>query len=252
MESSNDNLNNPMVVDTIDLSLNYNRRTIKLTKKEYDLIPTKDPTCIYIVKDETDIKPTYYLGDCKIRRDFNKDVYLLGPSNKFGEYTMYLYTTECGGVLIEICRYNDPNIAIGELIKANKNRSTDKLYLQVRNMLIEYIKGNININDLLIGIISAFGYKDSPKLQDLISTIRSYSMIKFTFVVLNILARSDDNPLAGLYVKLHDLILSYDYFKGKKFKKEPEDIDLGEIIDKIFNIMNTPCNRISSKNNDIL
>lgn len=237
MRSSDNNLNNPMVVNTIDLYSNVNSappNVMRINEETYKLIKTKDPMTIYIV--ESDQGTKVYKGNSIIKIDYEKISYLLGPSNKYGEYKLYL---NHDGNLIEICKFDDPNIAINLLNRYNQMASHDKLALKVYNIVSEYIKRNIYLSDMILGIISSFGYKDSPKLQDLIMSLNELTIHKLNFRTQNAFMHND-NHLYKIYLGLYDLVESYDRFKSRKFQDNLDNLDLSEIMDKIFNIMKNP------------
>ena len=248
MRSTDHNLNNPMEVKTLNIypSVDCTKLSeiVKLTMEEYELIQIKDPTIIYVITDSKDNK--IYYGDILVAHGETERIYLLGPANKFGEYTLYLNETD-GHTdrLIQICRYSDPQVAIDSLNKFNRVGSHHAKNLQTHIIISEYIIGDISIHDMLIGIISLFGYRDSIRLQSLVNVLKTYD-INAGCKDLPILLKKDlrqlktiyDNqPIFGFYSDLYDLVSYYNFFKGRDFQKDTEDLDLSKVIAQVFVIM---------------
>lgn len=247
MKSTDQNLNNPMVVDTVglypDLSTNGIPEVVTLTTKDYDLLQTKDPTSIYIISDSN--RKDVYLGSSLIEKDIITRMYLLGPANKLGEYILYLNeATLYSDRLIKICRYTDAQVAITELNKFNNAGSHQTLNLQVYNVLSEYIVKDISLHDMLVGIIALFGYRDDIRLQRVLQMLIPYDPGRI-FKDLPLLLQRDlkvfinnGNHLFRLYSSLYDLVVSYKYFKAKEFHlDDPDKVDLSKVIDKVLLIM---------------
>ena len=248
MRSTDHNLNNPMEVGTINLypSVDCTKlsEVVRLPMEMYELIKIKDPTCIYIITDSL-TKKVYY-GDWLVEDGRVERIYLLGPSNKFGEYTLYLNETD--GIhdnLIKICRYSDPQVAINDLNKFNRVGSHQQTNLQIYSVVSQYITKDISLHDMLVGIISLFGYRDSIKLQSLLGILQTYG-IPTGCRDLPTLLKNDirglkkiysNHPLFGLYSDLYDLVVSYNFFKGRDFQKDPDELDLSKVIEKVFVIM---------------
>ena len=246
MRSTDHNLNNPMEVGTINLypSIDCTKlsEVVRLPMEMYELIKIKDPTCIYIITDSP-TKKVYY-GDWLVDDGNVERIYLLGPSNKFGEYILYLNETD--GIhdnLIKICRYSDPQVAINDLNKFNRVGSHQQTNLRIYNVVGQYITKDISLHDMLVGIICLFGYRDSSKLQSLLQATTAYRVdtnrndlpipLKNTLLSFyNI-----KNPVFGFYASLYDLVVSYNFFKGKEFQKDPDELDLSKVIEKVFVIM---------------
>lgn len=246
MRSTDHNLNNPMEVGTINLypSIDCTKLSeiVRIPMEMYELIKIKDPTCIYIITDSP-TKKVYY-GDWLVEDGKVERLYLLGPSDKFGEYTLYLNETD--GIhdsLIKICRYSDPQAAINDLNKFNRVGSHQQTNLRIYNVVSQYITKDISIHDMLVGIISLFGYRDSNKLQSLLQTTTAYradtNRNDLPMALKNALLsfKNIKNPVFGFYADLYDLVTSYDFFKGRDFQKDPDDLDLSKVINKVVSIM---------------
>jgi len=237
-------IDNKMVVDQINLKELQDIRyggVIFITQEEYDLLQIKEPTTIYKITDAEDGR--VYLGEHLIVKPSSSRKYLLGPANTRGEYIMYLNEVrnhqDC---LLEIARYSDPQKAIDALNRFNRTGCHTDLALQTRNLLIGYIQKDLNIHDLLIGLIALFGYRDDIRLQQLIAATISLGTNKFdrdfSVTIRDTIAYwngSSDDSLYKFYAKLYDVVVFYDHFKDRKFHREdPEDIDLAEVIDRML------------------
>lgn len=249
MRSTDHNLNNPMEAKSVDIYpvVDFTKLSeiIRLTQEEYDLIGIKDPTIIYIIKDSPIHEVRY--GEIVVCDKKVENIYLLGPANSFGEYTLYLNETDgVNDKLIKICQYPNPQDAINALNKFNKVGSHNKINVQISTIIIQYITNDISIHDMLVAIISLFGYRDSTKLQSLMGILQTY-IIPSRCKDLPTLLRNDIKslrtrygdvvPPLTFYSDLYDLIVSYKFFSTKEFKKDPDEIDLSKVINKVVNIM---------------
>jgi len=245
-------LDNKMVVNRMDI--NEYPSTVRLpdfmhlTQEEYDLLHVKDPKRIYIIIDAKDRR--IYNGDLLISTIKPEKMYLLGPSNTLGEYVLYFREVNDNWEerLIELVRYDDPGKAINALNTFNRVGSHTDYALQIYHLLVNYIQNELSIHELLIGIISLFGYRDDIRLQEVISTAMLYG-VQITRLYkrdLPILLREElgnwrksDNILFQYYASLYDLIVFYDNFKGREFQVDPDKLNLSEIVNEIIKINTT-------------
>ena len=239
-------LENPMHVDQIDIAkqLSKNLPSIHMvTEEEYTLIQIPDPNHIYVITDSEDRK--IYLGEVLIMNNRPKRLYLIGSSNSFGEYTMYLNITRgFENELIEIAKYYNAQDAIEALNVFNRVGGHDQLTLQTHTIICQYIQKELSLNDMLIGIISIFGYKDDLRLQEVIMSTKMLGAhhYKETLPVLLIEEvvnwKYSPSPLYVAYSLLYDLVVRKEFFKSKEFRfKEIEDLNLSEVIEEVFVIM---------------
>jgi hypothetical protein len=102
----------------------------------------------------------------------------------------------------------------------NKVGSHMSANLQVYNVVCGYIKRDISLHDMIIGIICVFGYRDNIQLQNLLSVITRYAGNPQSLDLHLILKRDlpdlrrhySNNPLFGFYSDLYDLVVSYKFF----------------------------------------
>jgi hypothetical protein len=236
-------INHPMIVDELNIYPPHLPKVELLRQESYNLIPLKDSTVIYIITDSIDDR--CYLGEKLIKNNSTERMYLLGPADTYGEYSLYLnIKLRSLNKLIEICKYNNPQQAIDALNLFNKVGSHNDTALQLYNILLRYIDREIGINDTIIGIISLFGYRDDIRLQELIGTVHTYGDINSNDLELILQLREDlprlskHSILFKYYHKLYDMIILYDFFKGNKYQHPKDDIiDLSDVIKIIYKIM---------------
>jgi hypothetical protein len=248
MKSTDHNLDNPMIVDRVDILKQISSIMAPpitfLRQEEYDLIHTKDSTRIYHIVDSDDGRS--YLGDIIITCDTIGRMYLLGLGDKPGEYVIYL--NEKDGIndkLIDLqIRYNNAQQAINDLHRFNRVGYHTDLSLQVYQLIVQYITKDLGINETILGIISLFGYKDDMRLQELMQVVMSYGVEYYQRDIPLYLRdnlgriKNSNNYLFRFYSDLYDLIVLYNFFLGEEFQKNnPEDIELKEVIDKVYGIV---------------
>lgn len=251
MKSTDYNINNPTSVDLITLQRSvesWQYPTIKpVTKEEYDLIQIKDPFTFYVIKDNFSNpmkRPTIYMGDHLV--SFDEDVvrYMLGI-NKHGEYEIYMDTVGFGyDKLIPIRRYPSAQQAINDLTFFNNVGSHTDYGIRTYRILLSYINREISLNDTLIGILSAFGFRDSVEIQEVIQTGIKYGCTHVDIDIpvyyrdmLPVLREHTKNFLVKKYANLYDLIVKWDFFKDEKFKDAQSGIDLSTEVREVTKVM---------------
>lgn len=235
-------LDNKMVIDQIDLyKLVGTPEYISVTQEEYDLIQKKDPTAIYII---SDTPGRMYIGDNLLEKEKPKNTYLLGPSNQFGEYILYLnHPDDWVDHLLEISRYSNPQQAIDALNKFNRVGSHVDSALQTFNLIVCYIQSEITLHELLIGIISLFGYRDDIRLQQVIERATTYDVTRnsrdFSPLMREEIPswKNDENYLFTYYSDLYDVIVKHNHFKGREFHVDPEELNLSNVINDIIKVI---------------
>ena len=186
MFSADNNLQNHLSKNEIELlrevGLNEYVEVTQCSKKEYDLIQTKDPNKVYITEKGN------FLGETKIEGTFSLDVpkskikYLLSfNGNKYVIYYNYIFkldNTKNGekyaSLLYEICTIDDPNKAISMLNTFNKIGHHDDVSMNIYETINNFFNQDIFINDFTIGIISMIKGKEDPRLQEIINLAISY------------------------------------------------------------------------------
>ena len=248
MKSTDHNLNNPLRIGTIDLMREVENWTLPnvspVSQDFYDLLQTKDPNTIYIIKDSKDGR--MYFGDHLILKNKTILNYVLGIDNtsnaKYVLYMNQIYNFQDN--LIEIARFEDPQIAINTLNLYNNIGSHNSIEIKLYNLLIMYIDESISLHNLITSILCVFGYSNDPRLQQVIETAITYQqnntkLFNELFIhVLGNYAKTSANELYKFYNDLYNIILKYNFFKDKKYHCSLENLDLSNIISEIINLMN--------------
>jgi len=246
MRSTDHNINNPLKTIDIDTFRTINSwnsfKFISITQEEYDLMQIHEPYTLYHIKDSKDNR--YYVGDMLIENEIKKVKYLLSiDDNKL--YTIYMNQVDTynNSELIPICSYEDPQVAINKLSEFNRVGSHFDKPLMIYNILINYIEKIISTHEFIIGILDIFGYKEDPRLQDVIQFIVGHNEHKwqkeFLPFLSNEISRMRDlypDSLYPYYSNLYDLIVKYNFFTDKKYNET--DVNLSKEIDEIIKIMN--------------
>lgn len=250
MKSTDYNLNDPFAIDSIHLQRTLDSSHYPniehVDQNFYDLIQVKDPNTVYIINDSTDGR--VYYGDILILKERNDVSYLIG-TDKNGNYVLYMNSVVgFNDKLIEICKYKDPQDAINSLNLFNNAGSHQPINLKIYSTIIPYIDNNISINDLILGIIVIFGFKNDPRFQYLIETSRQY--------ILEVNGKIDkDLPplwreelrhfkdrypdsLFTYYSNIYDIMVKYNFFKDERYNLDiNEHPDLSDVINDIIKVI---------------
>ena len=243
--SRNHNIENPN--HAIDVSIGKSDpfseriRIKQLNRLEYELIKTKDPNTIYIILDENDL---IYYGSIRIRQGNVKQKYLMTTSENHGEYVIYLNMRNYkGDHLIEICRYNDPQVALEHLTQFNRVGSHDQMSGRIYTILLNYINKMYDLNQTIISMISVFGYKNDPLLQELLQYVQLFQLDQMGRVPpRNIVRKQIMSKMAPhinvtfrLYAAIFDLFSHYQFFVKKEKEYRGDSIDLSKEVYAFIN-----------------
>lgn len=253
MKSTDHNINNPL--KTLDIEL---QRTIDawkmpsvvgiMSKEEYDLIAIHDPTHIYIVRTE-DGKTQLYLGDSLIEPPKVNNKYYMGLNDR-AEYVVYMDQNAGTGEyfsgtqnLVPICAYDNPQVAMDQLVKFNKVGSHLNRDFSLYTMIKNYIEKTISTHELIIGIMVEFNYQEDCRLQNIIEFAVGHNAHKCAwefpaFYSYQIKEMKENKPesLFVLYSNLYDLIVKYNFFKDKKYQ-DLDNLTLSDEISDITKVM---------------
>jgi hypothetical protein len=237
-------MNNDMKIDLLNNVIQF-PENIHLSQEEYDLIKIKDRNAIYIINNSTDGR--VYHGERLIIRSSVSREYLLGTSPLRGEYILYVNEPGYTDNIIEIERFSNPSDALIILTQLNKIGDHNPVSTHVYMTLLSYLKKDIKLVELLLGIISIYGYKDDTRFQDLVQILMldSYNHknnsndISFKLrEELHTLKRK--NIIFKFFSDLYDLIaIRYTYLRSKEYTNDPDNVDLKDIINKIKSIFNS-------------
>ena len=249
------NIYDPMRVTEIPILRDINSWELpyisRLTQEEYDLMNIHDCKCIYVISDHPG--RVYYMGKL-IVNDKSSSKYLLGteynPASKDFDYTIYMKSNpeSASTTLVRICRFNNGMDALTALNSFNAIGSHEPIPMKISSLIIEYIDGNIDLTDFIISCISAFGYKDDPRLQELVSLVISKKM-KSALVSNNAnlsadiirtiekIAKTKDNVLIKAFPRIYDVIVKYiDICKNNFSKSQWKQLNFSDTVREICEV----------------
>lgn len=256
MFSSNNNLQDELAKSELELLREINTNdyvpTMNCTKKYYDNLQTKDPTQLYFTEDGI------FYGDLEVKsmNIDSKDLkyFLTYDGNRYIIFYKYNFICkDCTKMhmsqLIKICEVSDSDKGIRLMNLFNQIGYHDKEYLMVYEMIDSFINKDIYINDFIIGLISMFGYKDDPRLQELINLGISYraneATSEFSKEFRNELQFLKDecinnnrNSLIPLYYDLHTEITNQIYMYNKYTTIARKKNAKKELLEHIFSLIN--------------
>lgn len=251
MKSTDRNLNNPMLINQIPLGRYLESWELPVvthvTQEEYDLIKIKDPFKIYKITNSKE-KRVYY-GNTLLEEEPIDVEYLIGvetaKSKEYGEFIYYIMMhTQRNGIdeVIKICMFRDLQAAANAVVLFNTVRSHEGANLRIYNIVNQYIQRNISIHDFIIGIMCAFGLDHDVNLNEAILLGTKYE-IKQTDYDLPILLRDrlpnmrkmSKVPLIKLYADIYDVVVKYDFFKGKEYQ-ENTLTSMGKVIGDFYKL----------------
>lgn len=247
MESTDQNLNEPLRVGDIDLQKevdSWRSAIVQVINQEvYDLMNYHDPLTIYVIHDAIDGR--IYLGDHLIQKDSISSKYLVGIDNTNMQYVLYMNIVERHmDRLIPICRYNDPEAAFNAMLMATNAGSVDKIVLSLYSVIAAYIDGNVSIHDFIMGIISFGGYKNDPRLQMVIDIATNFGVHQcredLPVIFKEELSELDDrydNGMFSIYSNIYNTIVKYNFFKDDKYHNGFERLDLNQPITDIIKVL---------------
>ena len=218
--------------------------TTHVTQQEFDLITMRDPKMIYIIVDAKDNR--VYEGDSLIIYGASSNGYFMNISHDISEYIIWQNIRHNHqDRLIEICRFKDPQLAIDTLAHFNRTSSHHNMSLKLYKILLSYIDEKILINELLIGIMSIIGYREDPRLQELIGQLISQGVMgsrnsvralpPFILEHLDRFTHHSNNHLYKLYLDLYNIIVMFGHFTDDRFKTDKPN--LSKVIDQIYNVI---------------
>ncbi len=222
MDSTNHNLENPTKVDILRIVKDVNSHdfpTVKLVSQEfYDLGQNHDPHTIYCINNSPDMR--VYYGDILVLKPRNrKQKYFLTILDD-GTYSISL--NQVNGHhdnLIEICRFDDPKKAMDTLRIFNRIGFHQMEQIRISNMIASYSETNISCHDLIIGIMNELGYKEDPRLQQVIMAATIYGATsKYPYLpddlvdmIKNQIKSDPSDPVYKVYYEIYKVVLKYGF-----------------------------------------
>lgn len=238
MHSTDTNLNNPTIVDQLQLdhpknTTNHGTVTnmefvgIKsegITQAFYDLMNYHDQNTIYIISDAKDHR--YYIGDLLIIPDFsdmNGKCYISIFNAYNGEYEISMFDN---GIMIPLSIYPNAEYAINALNTYHGVISASKKNTMIYQLLYDYINHNISKIDAMIGILCISDKKAHPSFQLFLNNF------KHTYPNVPVLFGSDNEykSICDMMNEIIKVFNVYHDFIGAEYKKELSMKELEPII----------------------
>ena len=224
MKSTNHNLQNPMhthpELELLPMhDINMYSRILYLNDLEYDIIQTKDPYTLYVVKDHIDGYIHMYIGTIPAA-EFSKytNHYFIGINND--NYAIYRADRiHEHDLLFKIEEYQNVNTALDKLKLYNKINSHDELCVKLFNSIEMYNQNIISLHQYIMSVMCQFNYSNSM-LQDICALAIRFNCNdteKFTQEYidnLSYLYHNYDNSLVMVYYDIFNIAKKYKYFKN--------------------------------------
>lgn len=238
MHSTDTNLNNPTIIDQLQLDHPKNTtnhgtvtnmefvgiKTEGITQSFYDLMNYHDQNTIYIISDAKDHR--YYIGDILVIPDFsdmNGKCYISIKNADYGEYEISMFDN---GVMIPLSTHPTAEYAVNALNMYHNAISVSKKTTMIYQLLCDYINHNISKIDALIGILCISNKKSHPSFQLFLNNF------KHTFPNVPVLSGSDDQytSICNIMQEIIKVFIKYNDFNGIRYMKELTMKELDPII----------------------
>ena len=254
MKSTDNNINNPLKVDTLHLAREVESwqfmKVLYVTQKNYDTMNFYDPHTAYIIKDPGSTR--VYYGSILVDNDscsyIGNPRYVMGITSE-GEYAIFM---NIPSRLIQISRYADAQKAFEALKLLSNIGSYYEIDWRIYNLITKYIDKDITCNQLIISImIEIYNIKDLPAFQTFIHTLTLDGADKEYKDISRMLREDLDRwtssefqktdphnqqmyKMMSIYSGIYNIIVLYDFFKADKYHDPSGDIDLSPVINDIY------------------
>lgn len=221
MKSIDNHIQSPNSIRWIDpqnLFLHSNE-VHHINQDEYDMHSTHDPSTVYVIMDSPTDK--MYIGDYEIPKEAHSRQYLMSYNDKENVYKIYLnLISNYRDNLVPVAKYKDVNDAIKALHAYKSVGYHTKAAAATYQAIANYIDEIYGINEAIISIISAFGYRDDPRMQYLNEAAISYGVTNkdrdlpqyYRAALHNLKDRKPDSVIVT-YSDIYDVFVKYNFFK---------------------------------------
>ncbi len=254
MTSTDQNLNHPNQVDTIQLmriveSIKY-MQLQPVTQDFYDRIAEPDPHTCYVITDAEDGR--MYYGKTMIIPSKLGPRYFLSQDRE-SEYILYVNDrsyNRSGDHLLEVCRFDDVNKALETMRLYNRVGSHASNNLQIYKTLINYINEELSIDEAILSVLVIMGYKEQPEFQSVVQFLVATNagtylngdhqprwrenLTPICSEELKRRAKVYPGTLYEFYNSVYEIFVKYNFFKSKVYKDEPTLANLSDPIDDII------------------
>lgn len=252
MESTQNNLENPLHVNWLDINGSYNGYKInrQITTYEYQHMQYHDPNCLYYTTDGEHVYlgdfelyyPTDYIGKpkCYMTYDPNNEDYVVCKLLDFKGRNWSVVAN----------RWKDPQKALNDMMTILHTSDDTLVSLRVHEILVNYIKKLYGVGTALLNIlavISLDGHDNHAvqhmtlKLQELgvyelVESSRDLDDYSFT-ILKNEATTNPGSKVVRHFIGLYGIFQKYNLFRDSKYTKakEPESLDLSKEIHDILN-----------------
>lgn len=235
MDSTNHNLENPTKIDTLRVVKDvesWNFPTVRqVTQEFYDLGQKHDPNVIYSITNSPDMR--VYYGDILVLKSKSRSEKYFLTILDDGTYSISLnQVNNHHDNLIEICRFDDPQKAIESLALFNRLGTHQHKSIHLLNMINAYCNNRIGCHDFIIGIMTEFGYRNDPRLQEIImagnvACVNSPSWYMDSDIpdmlfgyLLGMKSTAPVNLLYTRYLDIYGIIVKYGFINMNEHMKE--------------------------------
>lgn len=238
MNSTNNDITNPTSLKELELSREISAiktpTVVTVTQEFFDKLETPDPYTIYVIATPSG-RPRIYYGSLLVSSHGAVPKYYMSINDK-KEYAIYMYSSS--GDLIELYSFDDPQVAINTLDKFVRTASHLKADISTREIVQRYMDDEIGLHDVIMGILTIYGFNAWPEFQDITTLAISYgvdhssrTLPGFFVQQLPKLAKSE-NHLYDLYNKLYEFTLLDDF---KNIVGDDSEL-VSKALDKIHSI----------------
>lgn len=245
MTSKEPNLTKP---ETLEIDLrnieNLGYRAYPCSMAEYVMMSRHDEKTLYLIMDKDG---RAFMGDIEITNVYRAGHYVLGYDAETKQYILFQnIRSNWHDHLVEICCFESADAGIKALDTYNKGLGVDKLKQDIFMAINTYVRGLANLHQTIIQLISAAGFQDDPRLQEVIlfchingSDHTNKDIPDRVRASLHNLARSRPETLYPMYSNLYDVFVKYDRLRIDHIDPE-ETIDphkYKDIIEDLFRIL---------------
>lgn len=186
---------------------------------QYDAKSLKDETAVYIINDAN--PPRMFKGSREIPLPRNQRRYFLTYDEEKRKYIVFLDDIkDFKNMMVPVCEYNDPQIAMKALMTYNAIQEHSKTILSCYSILDSYIVGNTGIDDAILSIISVNGFKNDAGFQFLRELSIRFMDDKLgrdlTYEHREFLQKKTEHQLTMIYGKIYNVFVKNNFFKSYK------------------------------------
>lgn len=271
MKSTDNNINNPLKVNTVDLLRKVESweftKVLYVPEWKYRDMNQHDPHTIYIITDKHN--GDVYYGDLLVTANGNNTPrYFLGINDN-DENVIYMHTNGCfmpffgkmhrtslSRDFVEVARYENAQQAYNTLRVLNNVGDHDSRFIKLYNHIISYINKDISCHELVMFMINESYFrniKDVPVYQNFLHILVLDGANNCQADISNLLKEDlgrwtspnyyapDDNNwemyvLMNMYSDLYNVVVEFNFFKDKRYHDASGDINLSVPIHKIGEI----------------